>query len=78
MKTAHLTALQQETLRLISNRKVSENNHGHGAWRIVGASSSVVGRLNAMGLVRREGGKSIGGVFELTEAGFKALHPSAN
>lgn len=66
-----LTALQIETLRLVSCGAVAHRNHGHGAWRIVGAHPSVVGRLISLGLV--EWTKVIGGDARLTEAGRGAL-----
>lgn len=69
-----LTALQLETLALIRDGKVSQQNHGHGAWRIVGANPSVVGRLVSLGLARWT--KIIGGQAELTAAGRDALSAS--
>lgn len=66
-----LTALQLDTLALVRDGKVSQRNHGHGAWRIVGANPSVVGRLTSLGLVRWT--RIIGGDAELTDAGRAAL-----
>lgn len=66
-----LTALQIETLRLVSRGAVAQRNHGHGAWRIFGANPSVVGRLTSLGFV--EWTKTIGGNARLTEAGRAAL-----
>lgn len=66
-----LTALQIETLRLVSRGAVAQRNRGHGAWRIVGANPSVVGRLTALRLV--EWTKVIGGDARLTDAGRDAL-----
>lgn len=66
-----LTKLQLETLALVRDGKVSQQNHGHGAWRIHGANPSVVGRLTSLGLVRWT--KVIGGDAEMTEAGRDAL-----
>ncbi|MCW5711290.1 hypothetical protein [Shinella sp.] len=71
---ASLTKLQLETLALVRDGKVSQRNHGHGAWRIVGANPSVVGRLTSLGLVRWT--KVIGGDAELTTAGCDALPAS--
>jgi hypothetical protein len=71
-----LTALQLETLMLIRDGKVSQKNYGHGAWRIVGANPSVVGRLTSLGLSRWT--KIIGGNAELTEAGRDALSSKGN
>lgn len=40
-----LTANQLATLRKIAAGEVEQRNYGYGAWRIVGASPTVVGRL---------------------------------
>jgi hypothetical protein len=66
-----LTKLQLGTLELIRDGKVSQEKHGYGAWRIHGASPSVVGRLVSLGFARWT--KVIGGRAELTDAGRDAL-----
>jgi hypothetical protein len=40
-----LTELQLETLRLIAAGEVRYVKFGYGAWRVLGASPTVVGRL---------------------------------
>lgn len=51
MSGAQLTKLQAETLALVAAGNVVMHRHGYGAWRIHGATPSVVGRLISMGLV---------------------------
>ena len=45
-----LTPLQIETLRLIRDGKVSQQNTGYASWRIFGASPAAVGRVVSLGL----------------------------
>lgn len=62
-----LTDLQRKTLTLIANGKVENSKGGYGAWRIYGASPTVVGRLISMGLAKWPDGW--GGVAVITDAG---------
>ncbi|MFC3071526.1 hypothetical protein [Shinella pollutisoli] len=66
-----ITKLQLETLGLIRDGKVSQQRFGYGAWRIVGANPSAVGRLVSLGLARWT--KVIGGDAQLTDVGHAAL-----
>lgn len=66
-----LTAKQIETLLAVSLGNVACRNMGHSAWRIVGASPTVVGRLVSLGLVRWTNGWM--GDARLTEMGEVAL-----
>lgn len=54
MVSKGMTPLQMETLRLIGQvpSRVRQQNFGSGAWRIVGANPSTVGKFVAAGLVR--------------------------
>ncbi|SKA20274.1 hypothetical protein [Consotaella salsifontis] len=66
-----MTPKQIEALRAVEAGEVYQHNCGSAAWRIFGASPTVVGRLTSMGLVRWT--KVIGGKAELTDAGRAAL-----
>lgn len=68
---AKLTKLQHDTLQAIAEGKVEQKNFGYGAWRIVGANASVVGRLVSMKLARWD--KVVGGACEITDLGRAAL-----
>lgn len=45
-----LTGLQRTTLSDIGHGSVHQRKFGYGAWRIQGASPTVVGRLISLGL----------------------------
>lgn len=64
-----LTDLQRTTLKLVAGGCVYQQKFGYGAWRIQGASPTVVGKLISMGLAEwgPHGEKQIGCV--LTDAG---------
>lgn len=66
-----LTEKQGEALLAISLGKVKSVNMGTGAWRIQGASPTVVGRLVSMKLARWTSGWM--GDCRLTEEGESAL-----
>lgn len=47
-----LTLSQFEALRMIQAGEVRQHRFGYGAWRILGASPTVVGRLVSMRLAK--------------------------
>lgn len=64
-----LTEAQWNALRRIAGGKVTQHNTGYGAWRIQGASPTVVGRLvRTLRLAEWQGVSCV-----LTEAGRDAL-----
>lgn len=67
------TTLQIETLRLIRDGKVSMRKHGYAAFRISGATPSVVGRLVSMGLAQWPKGHVGEQTCELLPAGGAAI-----
>lgn len=69
--TDKITLLQLETLSAIDRGEVEQRNYGHGAWRIVGANPSVVGRLVSMGLAKWT--EVVDGKAEITDAGRAAI-----
>jgi hypothetical protein len=71
MADRKLTPLQTETLMAVSLGKVVSRNMGYAAYRILGASPTVVGRLVSIGLVRWT--DYLGGDARLTDAGEEAL-----
>lgn len=70
---AKLTKAQLETLALIRDDKVTNENTGHGSWRTFGASPGVVGRLRSMGLATEAKLDDRNYRFELTDAGRAVL-----
>lgn len=70
-----LTELQLTTLRLIRDGKVLQINCGYGAWRILGASPTVVGRLLSMKLAEWHRVYPETFSADLTAAGRAALSP---
>lgn len=66
-----LTPKQHQALIAVSRGEVVSRNHGYGAWRIVGAPPTVVGRLVSLGFIRWT--KPLGGLAVLTEVGMAHL-----
>ena len=69
-----LTKLQRATLADISAGNVEQRRFGYAAWRIVGASPTVVGRLISMKLARWGAAHGDTTPCLLTDAGIAALN----
>lgn len=72
-----LTPLQIETLTLARDGAVTERRFGYGAWRILGANPSTVGKLRAWGLLLRVPTGPDGYRFDLTDEGKVRLRGEA-
>lgn len=68
-----LTEAQREALMRVHNGRVAENRFGYSAWRIVGATPVVVGRLISMGLAERAPATTDTRVIRATAAGRRAV-----